>query len=49
MGEISRFSISTVCDKRELFGPRRLVTFNIAEMARVLQRRIGGGSQRRAH
>ena len=49
MGEISRFSISTVCDKRELFWPRRLVNFKIAEIARVLRRYIGGGSQRRAH
>jgi len=38
-----------VCDKRELFWPRRLVNFKIAEIARVLRRYIGGGSQRRAH
>jgi len=25
MGEISRFSIGTVCDKRELFWPRRVI------------------------
>jgi len=41
MGEISRFSISTVCDKRELFWPRRLVNFRIAEIARVLGRYLG--------
>jgi len=37
-GEIARFSISTVCDKRELFWPRRLVNFRIAEILRIAQR-----------
>ncbi len=37
-GEISRFSISTVCDKRELFWPRRLFNFRIAEILRILWR-----------
>jgi B12-binding domain/radical SAM domain protein len=37
-GEISRFSISTVCDKRELFWPRRLFNFRIAEITRILAR-----------
>jgi hypothetical protein len=37
-GEISRFSISTVCDKRELFWPRRLFNFRISEIARILAR-----------
>jgi B12-binding domain/radical SAM domain protein len=37
-GEISRFSISTVCDKRELFWPRRLFNFRIAEITRILTR-----------
>ncbi len=44
MGEISRFSISTVCDKRELFWPRRLINFKIAEIARVLGRHLSGRS-----
>jgi len=38
LGEISRFSISTVCDKRELFWPRRLFNFRIAEILRILRR-----------
>ncbi len=38
MGEISRFSISTVCDKRELFWPKRLFNFKIAEIVRILAR-----------
>ena len=37
-GEISRFSISTVCDKRELFWPRRLFNFRVREIARILRR-----------
>jgi hypothetical protein len=37
-GEISRFSSSTVCDKRELFWPRRLFNFRIAEITRILVR-----------
>ncbi len=48
MGEISRFSISTVCDKRELFWPRRVFNFKAAEIARVLRRYVSGGAQRRA-
>ena len=44
MGEISRFSISTVCDKRELFWPRRLFNFKMREIARILGRYIGGRS-----
>lgn len=34
-GEISRFSVSTVCDKRELFWPRRVFNFRIPEIARI--------------
>ncbi len=34
-GDIARFSISTVCDKDELFWPRHLVNFRIAEMVRL--------------
>jgi B12-binding domain/radical SAM domain protein len=36
MGEISRFSIGTVCDKRELFWPRRVFNFKITEILRIL-------------
>ena len=34
-GEIARFSQSTVCDKRELFWPRHLVNFRLAEIGRL--------------
>ena len=34
-GEIARFSQSTVCDKRELFWPRHLINFRLAEIARI--------------
>jgi radical SAM superfamily enzyme YgiQ (UPF0313 family) len=34
-GEISRFSISTVCDKRELMWPRHLVNFHPLEVMRA--------------
>ncbi len=37
-GEINRFSISTVCDKRELFWPRRIFNFRIREILRILWR-----------
>ena len=45
-GEISRFSMSTVCDKRELFWRRRLSSFRIAEAARILWRNAGGRNDR---
>jgi hypothetical protein len=45
LGEISRFSMSTVCDKRELFWPRRVFNFKIPEIARILGRYFGGVSQ----
>jgi hypothetical protein len=35
-GEINRFSVSTVCDKRELFWPRRVFNFRISEIARIV-------------
>jgi len=38
-GEISRFSMSTVCDKRELFSRPRLSQFRLAEVLRILARR----------
>jgi hypothetical protein len=41
-GEITRFSISTVCDKRELFWPRRVFNFRISEIARILRRYLRG-------
>jgi hypothetical protein len=44
-GEISRFSISTVCDKRELFWPRRVFNFRITEIARILGRYVSGRSR----
>jgi B12-binding domain/radical SAM domain protein len=44
-GEISRYSISTVCDKRELFWPRRIFNFNIAEIMRILGRYVSGRSR----
>jgi len=45
-GEISRFSMSTVCDKRELFWRRRLSSFRIAEAMRILWRNAGGRNDR---
>ncbi len=45
MGEISRFSIGTVCDKRELFWPRRVFNFKIAEILRILVRYLRGRSR----
>jgi B12-binding domain/radical SAM domain protein len=45
IGEISRYSISTVCDKRELFWPRRLFNFRIPEIMRILGRYLGGRSR----
>jgi len=46
-GEISRFSISTVCDKRELFWPRRVFNFRIAEITRIVSRYVFAGASRR--
>ncbi|MGA9335593.1 MAG: TIGR04190 family B12-binding domain/radical SAM domain protein [Rudaea sp.] len=37
-GEISRFSISTVCDKRELFWQRHVFNFRFREIARIAGR-----------
>jgi B12-binding domain/radical SAM domain protein len=45
-GEIARFSMSTVCDKRELFWRRRLSSFRIAEAMRILWRNAGGRDDR---
>ena len=40
-GEIAKFSISTVCDKRELFWPRRMINFRVAEIIRILRAYFG--------
>jgi B12-binding domain/radical SAM domain protein len=45
-GEISRFSISTVCDKRELFWPRRVINFRIAEIVRIVAQYVSGRLRR---
>jgi hypothetical protein len=47
-GEISRFSISTICDKRELFWPRHVFGFRIGEIVRILGLYIRGAFRRRA-
>jgi len=44
-GEISRYSIGTVCDKRELFWPRRIFNFKAREIARILFRYLSGRSR----
>jgi B12-binding domain/radical SAM domain protein len=44
-GEITRFSISTVCDKRELFWPRRVFNFRFSEILRILGRYFSGRSR----
>ncbi len=41
-GEISRFSMSTVCDKRELFWRGGLSKFRLGEVLRIMGRRILG-------
>ena len=45
-GEISRFSMSTVCDKRELFWRQRPANFRIAEVLRIVGRHIAGRGRR---
>jgi hypothetical protein len=40
-GEINRYSISTVCDKRELFWARHVLNFKIGEIVRILGRYLG--------
>jgi B12-binding domain/radical SAM domain protein len=47
VGEITQFSISTVCDKRELFWPRRVINFRVTEILRILRQYFGGGSKAR--
>lgn len=41
-GEIARFSISTVCDKRELYWRRHILNFKIGEVARIAARYFFG-------
>ena len=45
-GEISRFSMSTVCDKRELFSRPRLSQFRLGAVLRVLAGELAGGTRR---
>ncbi len=42
-GEIARYSMSTVCDKRELFWPRRLFNFHIGEILRIWRQQRAAG------
>ena len=42
-GEIARFSMSTVCDKRELFWRRGWSRFRLLEVARILGRALRPG------
>jgi len=44
-GEISRFSMSTVCDKRELFWRAGLSKFRMAEVLRIMRRVCEPGSK----
>jgi B12-binding domain/radical SAM domain protein len=44
-GEIARFSMSTVCDKRELFTRPRLSRFRMAEVLRILRRPLARPDQ----
>ena len=46
-GEIVRFSISTVCDKRELFWQRRIFNFRIGEILRIGGRYLVGAPDTR--
>jgi B12-binding domain/radical SAM domain protein len=45
-GEIARFSMSTVCDKRELFWRRRPANFRLAEVMRIMGRHLAAGRRR---
>lgn len=47
-GEVARFSQSTVCDKRELFWPRRLINFRMGEILRIAYRHYFPNSARNA-
>ncbi|MGC9270864.1 TIGR04190 family B12-binding domain/radical SAM domain protein [Acidiphilium sp.] len=39
-GDISDYSMSTVCDKRELYWPSRFVNFNLATIAHIVSRHV---------
>jgi B12-binding domain/radical SAM domain protein len=41
-GEITRFSVSTVCDKGELFWPRHIVNFRVRELLRLAAAFVAG-------
>jgi len=43
-GEIARYSMSTVCDKRELFARPRISQFRLGEVLRVMARQLARGS-----
>jgi B12-binding domain/radical SAM domain protein len=47
-GEIDKFSISTVCDKRELFWHSHLVNFKIGGILKTAMRYYFGGSRKPA-
>lgn len=47
-GEIVKFSESTVCDKKELFWPARLVNFNMGEILQIFRRFLGRHEQVRS-
>ncbi|MGA7158711.1 MAG: TIGR04190 family B12-binding domain/radical SAM domain protein [Acidobacteriaceae bacterium] len=46
-GEINRFSVSTVCDKRELFWPRRVFNFRLREILRIGWRYLFGAEAKK--
>jgi B12-binding domain/radical SAM domain protein len=48
-GQIARFSMSTVCDKRELFWPRRLFNFHIGEILRIWRQYRSAGRSEPEH
>jgi B12-binding domain/radical SAM domain protein len=48
-GDIARFSISTVCDKRELFWPRHFVNFRIGGLVRLVGSYLARRGEPRTH
>lgn len=46
-GEIARYSMSTVCDKRELFWRAGLSKFKVAEALRIMGRTVAGRAHRK--
>lgn len=47
-GEISRYSMDTVCDKSELFWQRHLLNFRVTEILKILGRYLWKGMTQRA-